>query len=408
MDVIGARAVAELRSSIALATTSFSVARAAGLSDEQLTLDANLAAVCGIASVAAEFNKPLTVDLDIVGINLEDCELVTGNLYCIDEAASRIERILEVARRRGVPDFVVNARCNALVKGLGLDEVLSRGEKYLAAGATTVFPYDTHLVMRYLTVAARPLVCALGILHLVGATTILTFSDKNCTASSGSIEAKDDTGSGACRKLTSGYTSFMIGTLGDGCAVTIYGYDADDPICSATNNTIAEETVCYNSTWTYFSVDGCSPVTSTSTSILTSISTSSTSTSASTPAPITSTTSTTTPTNTAVSGSHGTNVGAIVGGTISGVFVVGLLAGAAFYFFWFRPKHQRQLAELPGRSDTFDTFTSGNNDAYAKKDPHAKANPYTVLPGEPQVYELSPQYIAEVHEQTHVRHELPP
>ncbi|KAI0539340.1 hypothetical protein GGR58DRAFT_464695 [Xylaria digitata] len=260
--------------------------------------------------------------------------------------------------------------------------------------------------MRYLTVAARPLVCALGILHLVGATTILTFSDISCTTSLGSIEAKDDTGSGACRKLTSGYTSFMIGTLGDGCGVTIYGDDAEDPICSATNNTIAEETVCYNSTWTYFSVDGCSPVTSTSTSILTSISTSSTSTS--TPTSITSTTSTTASTNTAVPVSNGINVGAIVGGTISGVFVVGLLAGAAFYFFWFRPKHQRQLAELPTRSDTFDTFASGNKDAYVKKDPHAKANPYTALPSEPQVYELSPQYIAEVHEQTHVRHELPP
>ncbi|KAI0539341.1 Phosphoenolpyruvate/pyruvate domain-containing protein [Xylaria digitata] len=155
-DIISARAVAELRSSKALATTSFSVARADGLSDEQLTLDANLAAVRGIASVAAEFNKPLTVDiqdaygpdleiainalidLDVVGINLEDCELATG-LYGIDEASSRIERVLEIARRRGVPDFVVNARCDALVKGLSLDEVLSRGKKYLAAGATTVF-----------------------------------------------------------------------------------------------------------------------------------------------------------------------------------------------------------------------------------------------------------------------------
>ncbi len=29
-------------------------------------------------------------------------------------------------------------------------------------------------------------------------------------------------------------------------------------------------------------------------------------------------------------------------------------------------------------------------------DTHAKHSPYTVLPDEPQVYELSPQYIAEV------------
>ncbi|GAW15720.1 hypothetical protein ANO14919_051390 [Xylariales sp. No.14919] len=187
----------------------------------------------------------------------------------------------------------------------------------------------------------------------------------------------------------------MIGTLGEGCAVTIYGNDAEDPICSATNNTVAETTVCYNSTWSYFSVDGCSPLASTSSA---STSTSTTS--------ILSTTSTTTSTETPKPASNGTDVGAIVGGTISGVFVVAVLAGAAFYFFWFRPKHQRQLAELPSRSDT---FTAGNNDAYAKNDPHAKANPYTVIPNEPpQIYELSPQYIAEVHEQTHVRHELPP
>ncbi|GAW15721.1 hypothetical protein ANO14919_051400 [Xylariales sp. No.14919] len=156
-DVISARAVAELQSSEALATTSFSVARTVGLSDEQLTLDANLAAVRGIASVATGFNKPLTVDiqdaygpnletainaligLGVAGVNLEDCELASGNLYGIDEASSRIERVLKVARRRGVPDFVVNARCDALVKGLELDEALSRGKRYLAAGATTVF-----------------------------------------------------------------------------------------------------------------------------------------------------------------------------------------------------------------------------------------------------------------------------
>ncbi|KAI1364705.1 Phosphoenolpyruvate/pyruvate domain-containing protein [Xylaria arbuscula] len=156
-DTISARAVAELESTEALATASFAVARTAGLDDEQLTLDINLAAAKGIAKVAAEFNKPLSVDIQdaygpelekavnslidigVVGINLEDCELVTGELYEIDEATSRVERVLKVARERGVPDFVVNARCDALVKGRDLDEVLVRGNKYLAAGATTVF-----------------------------------------------------------------------------------------------------------------------------------------------------------------------------------------------------------------------------------------------------------------------------
>ncbi|KAI1179510.1 Phosphoenolpyruvate/pyruvate domain-containing protein [Nemania sp. FL0916] len=156
-DVLSARAVAELPTAEALATTSFSVARAAGLSDEELTLPLNLSAIRPIAGVAAEFNKPLTVDiqdayggaleeaitalldLGVAGVNLEDCELATGNLYSADEAAQRIKRVLDVARQRGVDDFVVNARCDVLVKGGDLEEVLSRGKKYLAAGATTVF-----------------------------------------------------------------------------------------------------------------------------------------------------------------------------------------------------------------------------------------------------------------------------
>ncbi|KAI3341241.1 hypothetical protein F4824DRAFT_306787 [Ustulina deusta] len=244
--------------------------------------------------------------------------------------------------------------------------------------------------MRYLAVSARPLVCALGIIPLVGASSILTFSDASCRTSSGTITVLDSTGSGECTMLTSGYSSFMIGTLGSGCTVTIYGDDPKDPICSATNNTLAQTTVCYNSTWTYFSVDLCSPLTTISDS---------------TSAPTTSTTSTTTPTAAPESATNKVNVGAIVGGTISGVFVVASLVGAALYFFWFRPKHQRQMAELPTHPDT---SPPGDREAYAMSDTHAKHSPYTVLPDEPQVYELSPQYIAEVHEQTHERHELPP
>ncbi|KAI1272632.1 phosphoenolpyruvate phosphomutase-domain-containing protein [Xylaria sp. FL0933] len=116
-----------------------------------------MAAIRSIARVAAEFKKPLTVDiqdaygakletaihllldLDVAGVNLEDCELATGKMYGVDEAASRIERVLNVAGERGVPDFVVNARCDALTKGLDLDEVVSRGKRHLAAGATSVF-----------------------------------------------------------------------------------------------------------------------------------------------------------------------------------------------------------------------------------------------------------------------------
>ncbi|KAJ2976060.1 hypothetical protein NUW58_g8185 [Xylaria curta] len=212
----------------------------------------------------------------------------------------------------------------------------------------------------------------------------------------------------------------MIGSLGDGCTVTIYGNDPKDPICSATNNTLAETSVCYNSTWSYFSVDLCASVDTTrlsSTSIAT-LATSTTTTTTSTSTLISaSSTPTDTPITIAEPASGGVNVGAIVGGTVSGIFVGALLAGAAFYFFWFRPKQQIKLAELSTMQDTSTTRINGSyveDDTYAKPDSYAKSDArtrtgsYAVLPEGSEVYELSPQYIAEVHEQTHVRHELPP
>lgn len=156
-DILTARAVAELPSSEALATASSAVARAAGTTDDGMTLEQNLAAVKGVAAVSKEFNKPLTVDiqdaygaqlekvigqlldLGVVGVNLEDCDKTTQKMYDVDTAASRIRRALDVAAQRNVPDFVVNARCDVLLKGGTLEEVLKRGKRYLEAGATTVF-----------------------------------------------------------------------------------------------------------------------------------------------------------------------------------------------------------------------------------------------------------------------------
>lgn len=72
--------------------------------------------------------------------------------------------------------------------------------------------------MIYQTISAPLLaVCALGILPLTGASTVLTFSDDSCRTLSRSISVEDSTGSGECTKITKGYSSFMVGTLGDGC-----------------------------------------------------------------------------------------------------------------------------------------------------------------------------------------------
>jgi 2-methylisocitrate lyase-like PEP mutase family enzyme len=156
-DAITANAVASLPETKALATASYSVAAAAGLEDHHLTHDVNHRAVEAIAKVAAKHNKPLTVDfqdgfgdelesafrrivkLGVVGINLEDFGREIDDLYPVDVAQDRIRRVLAIASEEGVPDFVVNARTDALLKGLSIDDAIVRGKAYLEAGAANVF-----------------------------------------------------------------------------------------------------------------------------------------------------------------------------------------------------------------------------------------------------------------------------
>ena len=156
-DILSARAVVALPSSKAIATASYGVARAVGTDDDSMTFEQHIGTIRGIAAVAKEFNKPLSVDiqdaygnqleevvgtivdLGVAGVNLEDCDKETGKMYSQAEAVTRIKRALSTARHHGMPDFVVNARCDVLVKGGELSEVLERGKAYLAAGATTVF-----------------------------------------------------------------------------------------------------------------------------------------------------------------------------------------------------------------------------------------------------------------------------
>jgi 2-methylisocitrate lyase-like PEP mutase family enzyme len=156
-DAITAEQVALLPGTKALATASAAIAAAAGLADENLTLDVNLRAIAAIASVANQHSKPLTVDfqdgfaeqledgvravihMGAVGINLEDFAREKNALYTISEAQSRIRRVLKVAGEEGVPDFVVNARTDALFAGGDVDDAIERGTAYLKAGASNVF-----------------------------------------------------------------------------------------------------------------------------------------------------------------------------------------------------------------------------------------------------------------------------
>jgi 2-methylisocitrate lyase-like PEP mutase family enzyme len=156
-DILSAEAVAALPSCKALATASYAVARASGTTDDDMPMETNLHTARAIAHIAQKFGKPLTVDIQdaygeqleatikqlieagVSGINLEDCDKETHSMHTPQTAVERIRRVLAVAKSEGVPDFVVNARCDTLVKGGELSEVFTRGKLYLEAGATTVF-----------------------------------------------------------------------------------------------------------------------------------------------------------------------------------------------------------------------------------------------------------------------------
>lgn len=156
-DAISATAIASLPSTRTLATASYAIAAAAGLSDNDLDLDTNLRAVAVIARIAASHDLPLTVDfqdgfgsqleegirkvieLGAVGINLEDFAREKDGLYDVAEAQDRIRRVVKIAAEMGVPDFVVNARTDALFSGGTVDDAIARGKAYLEAGAANVF-----------------------------------------------------------------------------------------------------------------------------------------------------------------------------------------------------------------------------------------------------------------------------
>jgi 2-methylisocitrate lyase-like PEP mutase family enzyme len=156
-DIPSANVVARLPSCHALATASYSVALAAGTTDDELSFEQNIVAARQIGKVAADHDKPLTIDLQdgygdrladavqqvidagAVGINLEDYDKEAKRFYSVDEAAARVRTAVQVARDAGLPEFVVNARCDMLVHGGEISETVERGKKYLEAGATTVF-----------------------------------------------------------------------------------------------------------------------------------------------------------------------------------------------------------------------------------------------------------------------------
>ncbi|KAM3467086.1 hypothetical protein MY5147_003954 [Beauveria neobassiana] len=156
----------------ALATASWALAHARGAQDEDLTAEQNLDALRALAPLAALAGLPLSADLQdgygariseifstaarygVAGANLEDSipsagfgQGIAGSLYSKEDAVTRIKTALEAVAGAGVPDFVINARCDAfrldaspeLDDETRMREALDRGRAYLEAGATTVF-----------------------------------------------------------------------------------------------------------------------------------------------------------------------------------------------------------------------------------------------------------------------------
>jgi 2-methylisocitrate lyase-like PEP mutase family enzyme len=148
----------------AIATGSWAVAAANGYPDgEQLPLDDVIA---NLRRIVANVDLPVSLDFEsgygrlpadlsaniarvieagAIGINFED-QIVGGEgLYAVEEQASRIAAIREVADRAGVP-FFINARTDVVLmldpkthSEAHLEEMITRAQAYAKAGADGFF-----------------------------------------------------------------------------------------------------------------------------------------------------------------------------------------------------------------------------------------------------------------------------
>lgn len=151
-DVVGARAVAALPETKAIATAGHGIAASFGYADGNTPRDVMIDMV---GRIAASVGVPVTADLDdgygdagettrlaiaagVVGANVED------RLKPLAESIPTVEAIVKAAEAEGVP-FALNARTDAFVRGGGrpveesIADAIQRGRAFLDAGATAVF-----------------------------------------------------------------------------------------------------------------------------------------------------------------------------------------------------------------------------------------------------------------------------
>jgi 2-methylisocitrate lyase-like PEP mutase family enzyme len=90
------------------------------------------------------------IDLGAVGCNLEDATVINGSsqLLSISDQVARIRTVMSIASEKGVPNFVLNARTDAVVLGGTVQQAIERGRAYLEAGACTVFVWGSSRGLR--------------------------------------------------------------------------------------------------------------------------------------------------------------------------------------------------------------------------------------------------------------------
>lgn len=162
-DPLGARLLEHLGYP-AVATASAAVAFSLGYDDGQKIRFSAMLDVIG--RIAAAVEVPVTADIEAgyaqspedvadnmravlqagaVGINLEDSNLETGDLYPVDFQCARIQAVRAVADREGIP-LVINARTDVFISGSEdspaekLAEASARSKAYLEAGADCIYP----------------------------------------------------------------------------------------------------------------------------------------------------------------------------------------------------------------------------------------------------------------------------
>ena len=162
-DPLGARML-ESVGYPAVATASAAVAFSQGYDDgEQIPFDLMLDV---IRRIAERVEVPVTADVErgfagspedvaenmkrvlqagAVGINLEDSRSEGGELLAADAQADRLRAVREMADREQIP-LVINARTDVFLRDTPtsrsekIEEAITRGRRYLEAGADCLYP----------------------------------------------------------------------------------------------------------------------------------------------------------------------------------------------------------------------------------------------------------------------------